>query len=194
MSRFPRRLPKNEGHNQEANDSTKSNEKGDETTLIDAPFSRDFELLANFVDRHHFFSKQPGEKTLNRRDQDYPMISTEILFVKRRTSTWLSVLIMVLIWLAGAIAASGQSPTVYCASDDGHRRTATLTLAVACAAEQKSTAPAFKGGPGATRKTTSGWTAVAAPISKSANAVTVVMTEIEIAVGIATGASPDRQS
>ena len=74
------------------------------------------------------------------------MISTEILFVKRRTSTWLSVLIMVLIWLAGAIAASAQSQTVYCASDDGRRRTCDVdTRGGVRLLEQKSTAACIQG-------------------------------------------------
>jgi hypothetical protein len=53
---------------------------------------------------------------------------------------------MVLIWLAGAIAASAQSQTVYCASDDGQRRTCEVnTRAGVRLLEQKSTAACIQG-------------------------------------------------
>lgn len=49
--------------------------------------------------------------------------ASEVSLLRRRTSLTFSLLLVVLIWTLGAIAAAAQTQIVYCASDDGRRHT-----------------------------------------------------------------------
>ena len=49
--------------------------------------------------------------------------SALISFVRGRTSVRLSISLIVVVWFLGAVAASGQTQSIYCGSEDGRYRT-----------------------------------------------------------------------